>query len=170
MIHRHLDIPGELSVRELPLAALHDLLERGDLDDWRPLLREIEERPNGEVAKEVARLIDAYPMYGTSPLLRGWLERCRHRLLPSRREPYEVLSLAGLRRALGRTQADVARSLGISQSDYSKLERRKDVRVSTLRSVATALGGVLRLAIDLPQRSVEAQIGSADETAQNRGS
>lgn len=163
MIHRHLDLVPDLPVRELPLAALHDLLERGDLDDWRPLLQEIEERPDGEVARAVERLVDVYPMYGTSPLLRAWFERCRHRFAGSGREEREVFSLAGLRLALGLTQSEVARVLGISQSDYSKLERRKDVRVSTLRAVANALGGVLRLEVELPEHSVEVEIGSARE-------
>jgi DNA-binding XRE family transcriptional regulator len=169
MIHRHLDLGSDLPVRELPLAALHDLLERGDLDDWRPLLQEIEERPNGEVARAVARLVDVYPMYGTSSLLRAWLDRCRHRVAGSHCEEREVFSLAGLRLALGLTQSEVARVLDISQSDYSKLERRKDVRVSTLRAVANALGGLLRLEVELPERTVEVEIGSAaDKPRQKR--
>ncbi|HVS16116.1 MAG TPA: helix-turn-helix domain-containing protein [Thermoanaerobaculia bacterium] len=159
MIHRHLDLPPDLPVRELPLAAVHDLLERGDLDDWRPLLREIEAHPDGELARALARLVDVYPMYGTSPLIRAWLERCRHRAAASEGEPREILTLAGLRLALGKTQDEVATVLGISQSDYSKLERRKDVRVSTLRSAAAALGGVLRLRIELTERVVEIEIG-----------
>lgn len=79
MIHRHLDVAPDAPVEELPLAAIHDLLDRGDLDDWRPLLRNIERFPNGELTRLVARLVDAYPMYGTSPLLRAWIERCRNR-------------------------------------------------------------------------------------------
>lgn len=79
MIHRHLDLAPDTPVEELPLAAIHDLLDRGDLDDWRPLLRHIQRAPDGSLARAVARLIDAYPMYGTAPLLRAWIERCRVR-------------------------------------------------------------------------------------------
>jgi transcriptional regulator with XRE-family HTH domain len=61
--------------------------------------------------------------------------------------------------SLGKTQEEVARAMGIAQSDYSKLERRRDVRVSTLRSAADALGGSLHLAIRLPGRVVEVVIG-----------
>lgn len=159
MIHRHLDIPPDTPVEELPLAAIHDLLDRGDLDDWRPLLRSIETDPEGELARGVEHLIDAYPMYGTSPLLRAWIERCRNRHGARAPEAAEPRSLAELRLALGKTQEEVARAMGISQSDYSKLERRRDVRVSTLRSLAGALGGSLEVTVQLPGRVVEIVLG-----------
>ena len=37
MIHCHVDYPAASAARELPLAAVIDILDRGDLDDWRPL-------------------------------------------------------------------------------------------------------------------------------------
>ncbi len=159
MIHRHLEIAPDTPVEELPLAAIHDLLDRGDLDDWRPLLRRIERDPDGELAEAVARLVDACPMYGTSPLLRAWIERCRNPRGARGAEEAEVGTLADLRVSLGKTQAEVARAMGISQSDYSKLERRRDVRVSTLRSAAGALGSSLHLVIRLPDRDVEVVLG-----------
>jgi transposase-like protein len=159
VIHRHLAIAPDTPVEELPLAAIHDLLDRGDLDDWRPLLRRIEREPHGELAEGVARLVDAYPMYGTSPLLRAWIERWRNRRGARGAEEAKVGTLADLRLSLGKTQAEVARAMGISQSDYSKLERRRDLRVSTLRSAAGALGSSLHLVIRLPDRDVEIVIG-----------
>jgi transcriptional regulator with XRE-family HTH domain len=66
---------------------------------------------------------------------------------------------------LGKTQSEVALTLGISQSDYSKVERRRDVRVSTLRSIAQAFGGTLALLLELPGRSVELAIGNAGDAA-----
>jgi DNA-binding XRE family transcriptional regulator len=159
MKHRHLDLPQATPARELPVAAIHDLLERGDLDDWRPLLREIAQRPDGKTARAVARLVDVYPMYGTSPLLRAWIERCLNRSGRAEGGERQVFSLAGVRLALGKTQNEVALTLGMSQSDYSKVERRRDVRVSTLRSIARALGGTLALLLELPGRSVELAIG-----------
>jgi DNA-binding XRE family transcriptional regulator len=159
MIHRHLDIPAGTSVEKMPLAAVHDLLERGDLDDWRPVLRQIENAPRGETAQAVARLVDAYPMYGTSPLLRAWIERCRNRRMSPDVGAEGVQRLAEIRRSLGLTQLEVARRMGMSQSDYSKLERRKDVRVSTLRAASAAIGGRLTLSLELPGRVVEIQLG-----------
>ncbi len=159
MIHRHLDVPADTPVEALPLAAIHDLLDRGDLADWHPLLRQIERFPRGALAGAVARLVDAYPMYGTSPLLRAWSERCRNRSDPRALDESETRSLASLRRSLGRTQEEVARAMGISQSDYSKLERRRDVRVSTLRSAAAALGGSVHVTVQLGDRTVELVLG-----------
>lgn len=144
MIHRHLETDVAAPVEELPLAALADLLERGDLDDWRPLAAAISRQPHGELAEKVLRLVDAHPMYGTSPLWRSWIDRCRARAEGSGRPPV-VTGIAALRRELGRTQSELAERVGISQSDLSKLERRRDVRLSTLRSYVEALGGRLRL-------------------------
>lgn len=160
MIHRHLELEPGTRVQDMPLAAIQDLLERGDLEDWRPLLRHIEESPRGEVAQRVARLVDVYPMYGTSALFRAWIERCRIRQLP--RSERRSCSLADLRRSLGKTQLELAQAMGISQSDYSKLERRRDVRVSTLRSVASAMKGRLVLLIELPEGSHEIELASND--------
>ena len=53
-------------------------------------------------------------------------------------------SLASLRRQRGLTQAQVAVRLGMSQSDVSKLERRQDLRLSTLQAYARTLGGRLQ--------------------------
>ena len=68
MIHRHLDYPAATAARELPLAAVVDILDRGDLDDWRPLAAAVARDPHGCVAERIADLVNRYPMYGTSPL------------------------------------------------------------------------------------------------------
>ena len=54
---------------------------------------------------------------------------------------------------------EVADRIGISQSDLSKLERRKDLRVSTLESYATALGARLHLVLSLQGERVELRVG-----------
>ena len=143
MIHRNLDVPDTASPEAQPLARIVDLLQRGDLDDWKPIAQAIMREPNGQFADRVLRLLDAYPTYGTSPLWRAWIDRCRSRLeidaLPV------VGGLAALRRSHGLTQVELAARMGISQSDLSKLERRGDVRLSTLRAYTAALGGGIRI-------------------------
>ena len=94
----------------------------------------------GELAISVMHLIDAYPLYGTSALWRAWIDRCQARAQVGTR----AASLASLRRQRGLTQAQVAVRLGMSQSDVSKLERRHDLRLSTLQAYARALGGRLQ--------------------------
>ncbi len=57
------------------------------------------------------------------------------------------LDLRQLREALGKTQEEVATLAEMSQSELSKVERREDHRVSTLRRIARALGGELEIVI-----------------------
>jgi transcriptional regulator with XRE-family HTH domain len=56
-----------------------------------------------------------------------------------------AIELNELRRARKLTQEQLAERLGIRQSNVSKLERRADMHVSTLRDVVEAMGGELRL-------------------------
>lgn len=73
MIHRHLDVPVDLSISEVGDAALDDLLDRGELNDWRLLLRAIAADPFGDLATRVLRLCQANPRYGTSALWQAWI-------------------------------------------------------------------------------------------------
>jgi hypothetical protein len=154
VIHRHLDYPATTPPEELPAAAIVDLLDRGDLEDWRPLAEAIRRDPHGELAERVARLVDAYPMYGTSSLWRAFLERCRARGGNASTRPVRR-GLAGLRQRRLLTQVEVARRMGISQSDLSKLERRRDLRVSSLEAYAEAIGGRLRQWVEFSDGVIE---------------
>jgi len=145
MRFRHLDYAADTPVEDLGPAAIDALLERGDLEDWVPLLRAIARAPTGPTAEMVLRLCAAHSMYGTSDLWRAWIEGRR------KRADAEGETLAHARLRMGMTQAEIARRMGISQSDVSKLERRSDARVSTLRAYARALGGRLRLSLELPR-------------------
>lgn len=134
---RHLDYPDDRRPEDIGPAGLDDVLDRGDLDEWAPLAAAIEKDPFAPLADTVLRLCAVHDMYGTSALWTTWIERLRAR--PERR------SLRELRKGLGLTQTEVAERMGSSQSDVSKLERRDDVRVSTLREYVRALGGELDL-------------------------
>jgi DNA-binding Xre family transcriptional regulator len=170
MKHRHLEIPSRTQVDELPSAALVDLLQRGDLDDWRPLAEAIARQPFGPFAARLAGLLDTFPAYGTSPLWRAFIDHCRSRD-EGRRAPRQTTTLAALRARAGLTQAELARRLGISQSDLSKLERRKDIRLSTLRRYATALGGDLRVVIERAGEALDlCTPGGSRSSARSRGS
>ena len=62
----------------------------------------------------------------------------------------EYRALQELRKALGKSQAEVARKLGISQPSVAQMEKRKDWMLSTLAAYVEALGGKLRLVVELP--------------------
>ena len=55
------------------------------------------------------------------------------------------MNLRGLRESLGKTQDEMARLAEVSQSQLSKIERRKDHLISTLRRYVRALGGDLEV-------------------------
>lgn len=55
------------------------------------------------------------------------------------------MDLRALREAMGLTQEELAAKVEITQSQLSKLERREDHRVSTLRRYVEALGGQLEI-------------------------
>jgi DNA-binding XRE family transcriptional regulator len=52
----------------------------------------------------------------------------------------QPMTLRGVRLAKGKTQAEVAAALGTDQGEISRIERREDVRLSTLRRYAEAVG------------------------------
>lgn len=57
----------------------------------------------------------------------------------------EEMSLRDLRKAMGKTQAKMAKELGIKQEGVSRLEKRSDLLLSTLRGYVEAMGGELQL-------------------------
>jgi transcriptional regulator with XRE-family HTH domain len=74
----------------------------------------------------------------------------------------EALTLAALRRHSGRSQAQVASAMGTTQSGVSRLERQADVRASTLQEYVVALGGRLRLVVELDGREIDLCLPTSD--------
>jgi ribosome-binding protein aMBF1 (putative translation factor) len=60
------------------------------------------------------------------------------------------MPLAELRRARGLSQEALAKALGVKQSSVSKLERRTDMYISSLRSHIKAMGGELEIIARFP--------------------
>lgn len=71
------------------------------------------------------------------------------------REEIDRLSLNQLREARNLTQTSLAELLGIPQGGVSRLERRADMYVSTLRNYIRAMGGELRITAVFPNGAVE---------------
>lgn len=64
----------------------------------------------------------------------------------------EEMTLRELREARRRSQAELAAELGINQAAVSKLERRADMYLSTLRRLIEAMGGSLEIVARFPDR------------------
>jgi hypothetical protein len=74
------------------------------------------------------------------------------------------LPLHELRQARRMTQEDLAAALGTSQASVSKLERRTDLYLSTLRRYVGSMGGELVLLARFPEGDVRlSQFADLDE-------
>lgn len=79
------------------------------------------------------------------------------------------MSLNELRLARQLSQEELADTLETSQSSISKLERREDVFVSTLRRYIESMGGELDIIARFPEGSIRInQFASADESGPER--
>ena len=65
----------------------------------------------------------------------------------------EEMTLRELRKARQLTQVRLARRLGITQDGVSRLEKRSDLLLSTLRETVEAMGGNLSLVAQFPDRA-----------------
>ena len=65
----------------------------------------------------------------------------------------EEMSLRDLRRARKLTQVRVAEALGVTQDSVSRLEKRSDFLLSTLRKTVNAMGGEICIYCTFPDRA-----------------
>src|SRR3954449_123690 len=95
------------------------------------------------------------------------------KLTPARRRKVETraseliaeeMTLRELRTARKLTQVRLARTLGITQDSVSRLEKRSDILLSTLRKTVEAMGGNLSLVAEFPDRPPIVLAGIADDT------
>jgi len=66
----------------------------------------------------------------------------------------EEMTLYELREALHIQQDELGEALGIGQAAISRMERRKDMRLSNLRKVVEAMGGKLVIIARFPDAEV----------------
>jgi len=77
----------------------------------------------------------------------------------------EEMTLRELRHARKLTQVRVAKLLGITQDSVSRLEKRSDLLLSTLRKTIKAMGGELSLVAEFRDRRSVVISGIAEEGA-----
>ena len=78
----------------------------------------------------------------------------------------EEMTLRDLRKARELTQARMAEQLGITQDGVSRLEKRSDLLLSTLRKTVEAMGGSLSLVAEFPDRAPVVLTGIAEDEPQ----
>jgi DNA-binding XRE family transcriptional regulator len=74
----------------------------------------------------------------------------------------EEMTLRELRKARKLTQVRMAKALGITQDSVSRLEKRSDLLLSTLRKTVEAMGGNLSLVAEFPDRAPVVLSGIAE--------
>jgi transcriptional regulator with XRE-family HTH domain len=94
------------------------------------------------------------------------------KLTPARRRKVEAraseliaeeMTLRELRKARKLTQVRMAHTLGITQDSVSRLEKRTDLLLSTLRKTVEAMGGNLSLVAEFPDRPPVVLAGIAED-------
>jgi len=75
----------------------------------------------------------------------------------------EEMTLRELRKARKLTQVSMAKQLGITQDSVSRLEKRSDLLLSTLRKTVEAMGGNLKLVAQFPDREPVVLAGIAED-------
>jgi transcriptional regulator with XRE-family HTH domain len=80
----------------------------------------------------------------------------------------EEMTLQALRKARSHSQKRVGEKLKVNQSEVSKIERRTDLYVSTLRHYIEAVGGELEIVARFPDRPPVkiSQFEDLDDTAE----
>lgn len=68
------------------------------------------------------------------------------------REIEEIMTLGEIRRAFHKSQKSLAAELGMEQESISRIERRTDLLLSTMRKYVAAMGGNLKLVAEFPGR------------------
>jgi len=82
----------------------------------------------------------------------------------------EEMSLRDLRKARKLTQVRVAKALGITQDSVSRLEKRSDLLLSTLRKTVKAMGGDVRIIAEFPDRAPVVLAGLSEESPRRKSS
>lgn len=87
------------------------------------------------------------------------------------RRAMELATLKDLRKAVAQTQVQLAAALGVGQDTISRLEKRSDMLLSTLRHYVQGMGGRLDLVAQFPNRPpmLLERLGAHEGLAQRQG-
>ncbi len=89
-------------------------------------------------------------------ILRGKMKpAARKKAAEKTKSLLEAMPLQELRHARNLSQEQLAQTLSVKQAAVSKLEKRTDMYVSTLRKFIRAMGGDLEIVAKFPEGSVQ---------------
>lgn len=121
---RNLSIAPDAPVSSWPTEAVQTALERGDLDDWRRMVAEVNRDPWGRIARQLQEVLTHSRPYGIAEAMERVLERARERAETREREHVA----AEVRRAIAisrLSRSEFASRIGTSSSRLSTYARGK---------------------------------------------
>lgn len=83
-------------------------------------------------------------------LTKNWSPERLARVAAQKKKYEEEMVLEQVRQAMELTQVEVGKKLGLNQANVSRIEKRADLLLSTLRNYVHALGGELVLCASIP--------------------
>jgi DNA-binding XRE family transcriptional regulator len=128
--------------------------------EWRPSMGFGVSTPGGEYGVGPDELYD--DLDGAFERIVGLLQN------GGKTEPPDQSTLRRLREVQGVSQVDLAELMGIKQASLSKMERRADMNVSTLKRIIEALGGRLEVRANFRGRMVAIDIQQEDEAGSKK--
>ena len=78
-------------------------------------------------------------------LTKDFSQARRARIETRKTELREEMALHEFRKAIGTSQEELARCLGVNQPAIARMERRVDIRIQSLRRMIEAMGGTLEI-------------------------
>lgn len=115
---RNLDVRPDSPVADWPLEAIQAALERGSLQDWRPLAREIQADPWGSTARGVEEVLTYSRPYGVAEAFDRVVSSAREAAERSERQA-AAAEIVHLIDASGLSRAEFASRIGTSASRLS---------------------------------------------------
>lgn len=134
--------PGD-PVATWPSEAIRAALERGGLEEWRPIAAEIRASPWGPVARRVEEILTTSRPYGVADLFDGVINDARARQEQSERDEVAT-ELRDLVARSGMNQREFARAIGTSASRLSSYVNGAVVPAATLMVRARRVAGPQR--------------------------
>jgi DNA-binding XRE family transcriptional regulator len=102
----------------------------------------------GDTSDELSGLFEAPDEWYSNP--EAVFHRIISLILDHKSTKPEAVSIPEVRHERGMSQEKLSEALQVRQATYSKLERRGDVKVSSLKKVIEAMGGRLRIQAVFP--------------------
>jgi hypothetical protein len=66
-----------LNHQKLTLAAIDNIIERGLIPDWEPLMKAIQQDPFGEIARKTLVICESHRVYGGSAVFEDFVNKSR---------------------------------------------------------------------------------------------